>query len=178
MEKELKTLISSDELFKKIQKLADDINLYYEKNYSLNEELTIVCVLKGAVMFFAELSKYLKMPVRMEFVSLSSYGAGEKSSGKVSALNLSLPPLENKNVLVVEDIMDTGLTLKFLLDFIETKCKARDVRLAVMCDKKCARKYDISPDFYAIDVDDKFIVGFGLDYNEIYRNLPYIGYFE
>lgn len=178
MEKELKTLISSDELFKKIQKLADDINLYYEKNYSLNEELTIVCVLKGAVMFFAELSKCLKMPVRMEFVSLSSYGAGEKSSGKVSALNLSLPPLENKNVLVVEDIMDTGLTLKFLLDFIETKCKARDVRLAVMCDKKCARKYDISPDFYAIDVDDKFIVGFGLDYNEIYRNLPYIGYFE
>ena len=177
MEKELKTLISSDELFKKIQKLADDINLYYEKNYSLNEELTIVCVLKGAVMFFAELSKYLKMPVRVEFVSLSSYGAGEKSSGKVSALNLSLPPLENKNVLVVEDIMDTGLTLKFLLDFIETKCKARDVKLAVMCDKKCARKYDISPDFYAIDVDDKFIVGFGLDYNEIYRNLPYIGYF-
>ena len=177
MEKDLKTLISSDELFKKIQKLADDINLYYEKNYSLNEELTIVCVLKVAVMFFAELSKYLKMPVRMEFVSLSSYGAGEKSSGKVSALNLSLPPLENKNVLVVEDIMDTGLTLKFLLDFIETKCKARDVKLAVMCDKKCARKYDISPDFYAIDVDDKFIVGFGLDYNEIYRNLPYIGYF-
>ncbi len=178
MEKELKTLISSDELFKKIQKLADDINLYYEKNYSLNEELTIVCVLKGAVMFFAELSRYLKMPVRMEFVSLSSYGAGEKSSGKVSALNLSLPPLENKNVLVVEDIMDTGLTLKFLLDFIETKCKARDVKLAVMCDKKCARKYDITPDFYAIDVDDKFIVGFGLDYNELYRNLPYIGYFE
>ena len=177
MEKELKTLISSDELFKKIQKLADDINLYYEKNYSLNEELTIVCVLKGAVMFFAELSKYLKMPVRMEFVSLSSYGAEEKSSRKVYSLNLSLPPLENKNVIVLEDIMDTGLTLKFLLDFIETKCKARDVKLAVMCDKKCARKYDISPDFYAIDVDDKFIVGFGLDYNEIYRNLPYIGYF-
>ncbi len=178
MEKELKTLIKSEDLFNKIKNLADEINSYYENKYGLNEELTVVCVLKGAVMFFSELSKYLKMPVRMEFVSLSSYGAGEKSSGKVSALNLSLPPLENKNVLVVEDIMDTGLTLKFLLDFIETKCKARDVKLAVMCDKKCARKYDISPDFYAIDVDDKFIVGFGLDYNELYRNLPYIGYFE
>ncbi len=178
MEKELKTLVKSEDLFKKIENLADEINAYYEKNYGLDEELTVVCVLKGAVMFFAEISKYLKMPLRMEFVSLSSYGAGEKSSGKVSALNLSLPPLENKNVLVVEDIMDTGLTLKFLLDFIETKCKARDVKLAVMCDKKCARKYDISPDFYALDVDDKFIVGFGLDYNEIYRNLPYIGYFE
>lgn len=178
MEKELKTLVKSEDLFKKIKNLADEINTYYEKKYGLDEELTVVCVLKGAVMFFAEISKYLKMPLRMEFVSLSSYGAGEKSSGKVSALNLSLPPLENKNVLVVEDIMDTGLTLKFLLDFIETKCKARDVKLAVMCDKKCARKYDISPDFYALDVDDKFIVGFGLDYNEIYRNLPYIGYFE
>ncbi len=178
MEKELKTLVKSEDLFKKIENLADEINAYYEKNYGLDEELTVVCVLKGAVMFFAEISKYLKMPLRMEFVSLSSYGAGEKSSGKVSALNLSLPPLENKNVLVVEDIMDTGLTLKFLLDFIETKCKARDVKLAVMCDKKCARKYDISPDFYALDVDDKFIVGFGLDYHEIYRNLPYIGYFE
>ena len=178
MKKELKTLIKSEELFEKIENLAGEINSYYEKHYGLDEELTIVCVLKGAVMFFSELSKYLKMPVQMEFVSLSSYGAGEKSSGKVSALNLSLPPLVDKNVLVVEDIMDTGLTLKFLLDFIETKCKARDVKLACLCDKKCARKYDISPDFYAIDVDDKFIVGFGLDYNEIYRNLPYIGYFE
>lgn len=178
MKKELKTLIKSEELFKKIENLADEINSYYETHYGLGEELTLVCVLKGAVMFFTELSKYLKMPVRMEFVSLSSYGESEKSSGKVSALNLSLPPLENKNVLVVEDIMDTGLTLKFLLDFMKAKCKARDVKLACLCDKKCARKYDITPDFYAIDVDDKFIVGFGFDYNEIYRNLPYIGYFE
>ena len=178
MDKTLKTLIGSEDLTKEIKNLADRINAYYAEKYSLNEELTIVCVLKGAVMFFTELSKHLKMPLRMEFVSLSSYGAGEKSSDKVSALSLSLPPLENKNVLVVEDIMDTGLTLKFLLDFIKTKCKANDVKLAVMCDKKCARKYDISPDFYAIDVDDKFIVGFGLDYNELYRNLPYIGYFE
>ncbi len=87
MEKELKTLVKSEDLFKKIENLADEINAYYEKNYGLDEELTVVCVLKGAVMFFAEISKYLKMPLRMEFVSLSSYGAGEKSSGKVSALN-------------------------------------------------------------------------------------------
>lgn len=178
MEKELKTLVAKEDLSKRIEELADKINSYYKKNFGPNEELTVVCVLKGAVMFFVELSKHLTMPLRMEFVSLSSYGDSEKSSGKVSALNLSLPPLENKNVLVVEDIMDTGLTLKFLLDFLKTKCRAKDVKLAVMCDKKCARKYDISPDFYAIDVDDKFIVGFGLDYNEHYRNIPYIGYFE
>lgn len=171
---ELKTLVTAEKLTERIKELADEIN----EHYGCEEELTIICVLKGAVMFFAELSKHLKMPLRMEFVSLSSYGASEKSSGKVSALSLSLPPLKEKNVLVVEDIMDTGLTLKFLMDFIQTKCKAKDVKLAVMCDKKCARKYDISPDFYAFDVDDKFIVGFGLDYNEIYRNIPFIGYFE
>ncbi|HIQ89981.1 TPA: hypoxanthine phosphoribosyltransferase [Candidatus Galligastranaerophilus faecipullorum] len=172
--KELKVLIKEEDLKKRIAELAGDINEYY----GVQNELTIVCVLKGAVMFFCELAKYLKMPVRMEFVSLSSYGDAQKSSGKVSALNLSLPPLEDKNVLVVEDIMDTGLTLNFLLDFIRSKCKARDVKLAVMFDKKCARKYPVKPDFSAYDVGDKFIVGFGLDYCELQRNLPYIGYYE
>ena len=172
--KELKVLIKEEDLKKRIAELAGDINEYY----GVQNELTIVCVLKGAVMLFCELAKYLKMPVRMEFVSLSSYGDAQKSSGKVSALNLSLPPLEDKNVLVVEDIMDTGLTLNFLLDFIRSKCKARDVKLAVMFDKKCARKYPVKPDFSAYDVGDKFIVGFGLDYCELQRNLPYIGYYE
>ena len=172
--KELKVLIKEEDLKKRIAELAGDINEYY----GVQNELTIVCVLKGAVMFFCELAKYLKMPVRMEFVSLSSYGDAQKSSGKVSALNLSLPPLEDKNVLVVEDIMDTGLTLNFLLDFIRSKCKARDVKLAVMFDKKCARKYPVKPDFSAYDVGDKFIVGFGLDYCELQRNLTYIGYYE
>ena len=170
----MKSQSKEEDLKKRIAELAGDINEYY----GVQNELTIVCVLKGAVMFFCELAKYLKMPVRMEFVSLSSYGDAQKSSGKVSALNLSLPPLEDKNVLVVEDIMDTGLTLNFLLDFIRSKCKARDVKLAVMFDKKCARKYPVKPDFSAYDVGDKFIVGFGLDYCELQRNLPYIGYYE
>lgn len=174
MEKKLKVLVDEKTLIARIKELADQINTHY----GTDDELTLICVLKGAVMFFCELSKYLKMPIRMEFVSLSSYGDAQKSSGKVSALNLSLPPLNDKNVLVVEDIMDTGLTLNFLLDFIRSKCKARDVKLAVMFDKKCARKYPIEADFSAYDVGDKFIVGFGLDYCEIQRNLPYIGYYE
>ncbi len=171
---ELKTLVDEAKLQKRIKELAEEINARYD----VEEQLTVICVLKGAVMFFSELVKYLKMPVRMEFVSLSSYGCSTRSKGKISALNISLPPLENKKVLVVEDIMDTGLTLKFLLDYLKTKCLVKDVKLAVMFDKKCARQFDIQPDFSAFDVDDKFIVGFGLDYNEIMRNIPYVGYFE
>ena len=174
MGKELKTLIDENKLRERIKELAEEIN----KTYKENEPIVAICVLKGAVMFFCELVKYLKMPVRMEFVSLSSYGCSECSSGRVSALNVSLPPLENQKVLVVEDIMDTGLTLKFLLDYLKTKCRVDDVKLAVMFDKKCARKYPVKPDFSAYDVGDKFIVGFGLDYCEFQRNLPYIGYYE
>ena len=109
---ELKTLVKEEDLKKRIKEVADEINALYDKN----EPLVAICVLKGAVMFFAELVQHLKMPVRMEFVSLSSYGCSKTSSGRVSALNISLPPLENKKVLVVEDIMDTGLTLNFLID--------------------------------------------------------------
>jgi len=171
---ELKTLIDEKTLNKRIKELADEINEYY----GCENEITAICVLKGAVMFYTELVKHLKMPVRMEFVSLSSYGCSKTSSGRVSALNVSLPPLENERVLVVEDIMDTGLTLKFLIDYLNTKCNVKEAKLAVMFDKKCARKYDITPDFSAFDVDNKFIVGFGLDYNELMRNIPYVGYFE
>lgn len=171
---ELKTLVSENELNNRIKELANKINAKYNEN----EPLVAICVLKGAVMFYTELVKYLKMPITMEFIRLSSYGASKESSGKISALNISLPPLENKKVLVIEDIMDTGLTLKFLIDYLETKCKVNDVKLAVMFNKKCARKYDIEPDFSAFEIDNKFIVGFGLDCNEMYRNLPYIGYLE
>lgn len=171
---QLKVLIDENRLQARIAELADEINEYY----GTVEELTIVCILKGAIMFFTQLASHLKMPVRMEFVQLSSYGSAQKSSGEVSQISLKLPPLEGKNVLLVEDIIDTGLTLKFLKDFINSKCLAKNVRIAAMFDKSCARKHEVNPDFYAFDVDDKFIVGFGLDYNELYRNLPYIGYFE
>ena len=130
------------------------------------------------VMFYTELAKHLKMQVKMEFVSLSSYGDSEKSSGKVNALNLHLPNLEGKKVMVVEDIVDTGLTLDFLMNFLRTKCSAKEVRLCALLDKKCARKFPVHPDFCAFDIDDKFIVGFGLDYKELYRNISFIGYLE
>ncbi len=175
--KDLKVLIDSDTLEKRIIALADEINSYYEKNYN-NEPLNLICVLRGAVMFFSQLSKYLKMPIKMEFVSLSSYGDSIKSSGKIKTINLALPNFNNENVLVVEDIVDTGLTLDFLMKFIKHNCASKDLKLAVLFDKKCARKYDVNPDFSAFETDDKFIVGFGLDYMGYYRNLNYIGYFD
>ena len=172
--KDLKVLINSQELNKRIQEVAQEINSVYGEK----EPLTLICVLRGAVMFFSELSKYLKMPVKMEFVSLSSYGDSQKSSGKIKTLNLNLPNMHDENVLIVEDIVDTGLTLDFLIKFIKLNCCAKDVKLAVLFDKKCARKYDVTPNFSAFEVDDKFIVGFGLDYAGLYRNLNYIGYFQ
>lgn len=172
--KDLKVLIDNKTLYNRIEALADKINSFYDEN----EPLTLICVLRGAVMFYTQLAKHLKMPVKMEFVSLSSYGDSQKSTGKVKTLNLNLPDLSNQNVLIIEDIIDTGLTLDFLMKFIKTNCRANDVKLAVLFDKKCARKYDISPDFSAFEVDDKFIVGFGLDYMGLYRNFDFVGYFE
>ncbi len=174
---DLKVLITNDEITQKIKLEAEKINNYYEKNHK-NETLVLICILKGAVMFFSELVKYLKMPLQMEFISLSSYGNSQKSTGEVKSINLTLPDLENKIVLIVEDIIDTGLTLDFLTKYIKTNCKVRDVKLASLFNKKCARKYAINPDFYCFDIDDKFIIGFGLDYCGLYRNLNYIGYFE
>lgn len=171
---DLKVLIDNKTLIERIKQVADEIN----KNYDNNETLNIICVLRGAVMFYCELAKYLKMPVKMEFVSLSSYGDAKVSSGKVKSVNLSLPSFENQHVLIVEDIIDTGLTLDFLINFVKHNCRATDVKLAVLFDKECARKYDVKPDFKAFEVDNKFIVGFGLDYEGLYRNLDYIGYFE
>lgn len=171
---EIKTLIDEKTLKSRIKELADEIN----KEYDMNETIIAICILKGAVMFYTELVQYLKMPLEMEFVSLSSYGSGKTSSGKVSAANLELPNLKDKKVLIIEDIIDTGLTLSFLVNHLKENCEAKDVKLAVMFDKKCARKYDLTPDFAAFDIDNKFIVGFGLDINQMYRNLPYIGYIE
>ena len=166
-------MIPEEEVEEKIRRIAARISEDYQ-----GKVVHLVSVLKGSVFFTCELAKRITVPVTMDFMSVSSYGDQTESSGVVRIVKDLDVPLEGKDVLVVEDIMDTGLTLKFLLDFMKAKCKARDVKLACLCDKKCARKYDITPDFYAMDVDDKFIVGFGLDYNELYRNLPYIGYFE
>ena len=172
-ENDLKILFSKEQIQEAIKVLGERINKDYAR-----EELFLICVLKGAVMFMTDLSKHLKMPVDMEFIRLSSYGSGFTSSGKVNAVDISLPDLNEKNVLIVEDIIDTGHTAKFLVDFINHNFKTKSLKFCSLLDKKIKREVDIDPDYYGLEVDDKFLVGYGLDYDGFYRNLHYIGYIK
>ena len=172
-EKYLKILYKEEEIQSEICKLAEKLNNIYA-----NEELYLICVLKGSVMFTVDLAKRLTMPVKMEFIRLSSYGSGTKSSGKVNAVDISLPDLNNKNVLIVEDIIDTGHTAKFLIDFLHSNFKIKSLKFCSLLDKKIKREVDVEADYYCFEVDDKFLIGYGLDYDGLYRNIPYIGYIE
>lgn len=164
-------LFSENVIQKRIKELADEMNDFYN-----GEEVYTICVLKGAVMFAVDLVKYLKMPLKMEFIRLSSYGSSTTTSGKVNAVDISLPDLNDKNVLIIEDIVDTGITAKFLLDFIKSNFKTKSTKFASLLDKKIFRQTDIEPDYRGFYVDDKFLIGYGLDYDGYYRNLRYIGY--
>ncbi len=172
-ETELKMLFDSETIQKKVAKLGEQLNNEYG-----DEILYLICVLKGSVMFLVDLSKHLKMPLRMEFIRLSSYGSDFTSSGKVNAVDISLPDLNDKNVLIIEDIIDTGHTAKFLIDFIRHNFKTKSLKFCSLLDKKIKREVEIDPDYYGFEIDDKFLVGYGLDYDGYYRNLPYIGYVE
>ena len=172
-ESDLKILFSQSEIQEKIAEMGNILNDIYKK-----EELILICVLKGSIMFMVDLSKCLNMPVRMEFIKLSSYGSGFTSTGRVQAIDIALPDLNDKNVLIVEDIIDTGHTAKFLIEFINHNFKPKTLKFCSLMDKKCKREVDIDADFYCFEIDDKFLVGYGLDYDGYYRNLPYIGYVE
>lgn len=171
--KDLKVLITEEEIQIKIKELAAKLNERYK-----NEEVCAVCVLKGAVMFAVDLTKRLNMPVKIDFIRLSSYGNATTSSGKVNAVDIKLPDLNDQNVIIIEDIVDTGLTAKFLIDFINLNFKTKSTVFCSLLNKKISRKVDVEPDYYCFDIDDKFVVGYGLDFDEHYRNLPYIAYVE
>lgn len=172
-EADLNVLIKEDEIQTRIKEMARVLNDEYK-----DSEVYVVCVLKGSVMFTVDLIKHLTMPLRTEFIRLSSYGSGYTSSGKVNAVDISLPDLNGKNVLVIEDIIDTGHTAQFLTSFIRHNFKTNSFKFISLLDKKCKREVDINPDMYGFEVEDKFLVGYGLDYDGYYRNLRYIGYVE
>ena len=167
----IKPLITKEEIQKEILNLANKLNEIYQ-----GEELYLLCVLKGSVMFMTDLAKNLTMPIKMEFIRLSSYGSNTYSSGDVSAVDVSLSDLNNKNVLIVEDIIDTGYTAKLLVDFLNKKYKTKSLRFCSLLNKRAKRQVNMEADYYCFDVEDKFLVGYGLDYDGYYRNFPYIGY--
>ncbi|SRR5574344_840679 len=165
----LSLLISEEKIQNRIKELAKEINEEFK-----NEDITAICVLKGAVMFFTDLVKYLESPLQMEFIRLSSYGSASSSSGKIHAVDLSLPNLNQKNVLIIEDIVDTGLTAEFLIKYINDNFSPKKIKLCSLLNKKCYRKIDIDADYIGFEVGDNFVVGYGLDGDGYYRNLPYI----
>lgn len=170
--KNIKILYSEEVLQNKIKEIAEKINEKYK-----GEEICVICVLKGSTPFCMDLIKRLNSPVTLEFIRVSTY-EGDSSTGKVNHLDMTLPLLNDKNVLIVEDIVDTGFTADFLLNSIKLKNNTKSLELVSLLNKKIARKKDVRVDYYGFEIDDKFVVGYGLDYNGYYRNLPYIGYFE
>lgn len=170
---DIHVLYSQEELQKRIKELAEELN-----NHFKGEDIFAICVLKGSVMFFTDLVEHLTMPLKMEFIRLSSYGSNYSSSGKVKAVNLSLPDINGKNVLIVEDIIDTGHTAKFLLDFLGHNFQTKSTTFCSLLNKKSKRVVDVDADFSGFVVDDKFLVGYGLDFEGYYRNIPYIGYVD
>jgi len=163
---QLKILISRDEIAKAVDRLACEI----KKDYQGKQPL-FIGVLKGSFVFMADLTRQLDLPLELDFVRLSSYGAAKESSGKVRVVQGIKMPVKGRDVLVVEDIVDTGITISFLLDYLKKK-QPTSLKLCALTDKPPRHRAPISIDYLGFTVPDKFIVGYGLDFDERFRNLP------
>ena len=169
MEVNVKVLISEEDVNKKIREIAERINTDYA-----GKELHVVCILKGGVFFMCELVKHITIPVTHDFMSASSYGDGTISSGRIKILKDLDESIEGKDVLVVEDILDTGRTLHHLLDLLRDR-KPNSLQLRTLLDKPDRRVVEVPVAYTGFTIPDLFVVGYGLDYAQQYRNLPYIG---
>lgn len=169
MNEKINVMISEEEVNQRIKELAKQLSADYE-----GREIHMICVLKGGAFFMCELAKLITVPVTIDFMSVSSYGGGTESSGIVKIVKDLDEPLEGKDVLVVEDIVDSGRTLSYLLGMLRDR-KPKSLALCTLLNKPDRRVTEIIVDYNGFDVPDKFVVGYGLDYDQRYRNLPYIG---
>ncbi|MEF9941725.1 MAG: hypoxanthine phosphoribosyltransferase [Lachnospiraceae bacterium] len=172
MKETIRVLISEEDVIERIKVLAKKISEDYA-----GKEVHLICVLKGGVFFMCELAKHITLPVSMDFMSVSSYGDGTSSSGVVKIAKDLDEPLEGKDVIVVEDIIDSGRTLSYLLDILE-KRGPKSMGLCTLLDKPDRRIRHVQVDYVGFEIPDEFVVGYGLDYAQKYRNLPYIGVVE
>ena len=167
-----KVLITEEEVDARIRELGEKISKEYE-----GKQIHLICVLKGGVFFMCELAKRITVPVSMDFMCVGSYGDGTKSSGVVRLAKDLDESIENKEVLIVEDIIDSGNTLYYLMDVLRQR-KPASLRLCTLLDKPDRRVKDVHVDWTGFEIPDEFVVGYGLDYAQKYRNLPYIGVVE
>ena len=165
----LRVLLSEEEIREKVRELGGKITADYK-----NSNLMLVTVLKGAVVFLADLMRQIDVPAEIDFMVVSSYGSGVISSGVVKIVKDLDVPLAGKDILIVEDILDSGLTLSYIKELLESR-GPRSIRIATLLDKPSRRKVDLQADYIGFSVPDEFVIGYGLDYDEKYRNLPYIG---
>ncbi len=165
-----KILISEEELAAIVKRLAEEI----DRDYA-GKKLLLVGILKGSVVFMGDLMKHLKTPLQIDFMKVSSYGSGTRSSGYVKiTLDLLRDDLESTDILIVEDIIDSGKTLSALTKMLDAR-GARSVRTCTLLDKPSRREVPFTPDYIGAEIPDEFVVGYGLDYDEDYRMLPFVG---
>lgn len=165
-------LVSESEIDALTTRIAKEIDRDYAGD---DKNLILVCILKGSIVFMGELMKKITVPVEIDCMKVSSYGSGTSTSGNVNIhLDLMRPDLENCDILIVEDIVDSGVTLSYLVKYLLGK-GARSVRTCTLLDKPSRRKVDLVPDYCGVAIPDEFVVGFGLDYDERFRTLPFVG---
>ena len=169
MAEHVEIMLTEEEVDSRIREIGEEISRDYA-----GKSIHLVCVLKGGSFFMTELAKRITVPVSLDFMSVSSYGGSTKSSGVVRIVKDLDEPLEDKDVLVVEDIVDSGRTLSYLLELLHDR-GPRSVKLCTLLDKPERRVVDVKVDYTGFEIPDEFVVGYGLDYDQKYRNLPYIG---
>lgn len=171
MNHNFKELISEEALNKRITELAEQI----DKDY-LGKEITIICVMRGAAFFTVELTLKMKTRLKYEFITISSY-EGENSTGDITLMTDLRESIEGKDVLIVEDIVDTGRSMKYLIEHLKSK-NPRTLKVCVLANKQERREVEVPIDYLGFEVPNKYIVGFGFDIDNNYRNLPYVAYLE
>ena len=172
MSERIRELISEEDVAKKIAEMGAQISKDYE-----GESVYLLCILKGGVFFTTELAKHITVPVNIDFMSVSSYGGETTSSGIVRIVKDLDTPIEGKNVLIAEDIIDTGRTLAYLMEHLKQR-KPKSLKLCTLLDRPDRRVSDVKVDYTGFEIPDEFVVGYGLDYDQRYRNLPYVGVIE
>lgn len=170
--KNINVHLTEEQIGERVKELGAQISAEYG-----DEAVCLICILKGSVFFTCELAKRITSPVEIEFMSVSSYGSGTQSSGVVRIVNDLVTSIEGKNVIVIEDIIDSGRTLNYLLENLKTR-NPKSLKLCTLLDKPDRRVVDVAVDYVGFEIPDEFVVGYGLDYDQKYRNLPYVGFVE